>query len=270
MKKINKGSLITGVCVFLVLAGLSSKVGEVDTKKYSKPVTKNDEKYREEFISKNLKNGNISLAVGQLEFYEKKYPENKEKIIELWKEVEELKAGKTKGYEEVLKRTKMAHDEVEGIIYLYPEIYDFDWGQNILTVYLENFDKKMKMRLIIRYHGEKIIDFEKVTFNIDGNKKEIIFKDLYYSYDSESDTKSLSGYDHTRREILDDGSIAEWADVKMKRKYLKILEEIASSRKTLMRISGGNRQIDREISEEEKQAVKDILSVYNYNKKWAE
>ena len=37
-----------------------------------------------------------------------------------------------------------------------------------------------------------------------------------------------------------------------------------------MRISGGNRQIDREISEEEKQAVKDILSVYNYNKKRAE
>ena len=129
---------------------------------------------------------------------------------------------------------------------------------------------RLKMQAFGSYGKETTIDFEKVTFNIDVNKKEIIFKDLYYSYDSESDTKSLSGYDHTKREILDDGSIAEWADVKMKGKYLKILEEIASSRKTLMRISGGNRQIDREISEEEKQAVKDILSVYNYNEKRAE
>ena len=265
MKKKDIVSLITGIIIFLLLAVLSVQLESIG-RKSDKKYTIDDGKTIEDYIIKEIRKGKIRSADAQLEFYIESYPEKKEKTEELRKEIEKKRTEIIREYEEVLKRTEIIWDEVEERTYLYPKIYDFSWKQNIITMYLEDYDKKIKMRFIVRYHGDDEIDFEKVVLNIDGKKREITFKDLYSNYDYDSNTEKILGYDHTKQERLDDFTITEWVNVKMKNKYLHILKEIASSEKTLIRISGSNRQVDRIVTEEEKQAVRDMIIIYNYTK----
>ena len=251
-----------GTIIFIIFA--VSSLGTKDVEE-SPETRKRNEQAGETRIRKDMGEGNIRSAFSRLGEYEKRYPENKEKIETLKVEIGKIKAEKTKEYEDALTRTYKVRDEVEQITYLYPKFYRQDRKQSIIAEYIEDIDGRARSKFILRYHGEDFINIEKAVLNIDGVREELIFKTGYDNSEEGERKRARNEYyeiwDNTKFDTLDDGSVIEWVE---EIKYFFLLDKIAASKETIIRLLGENRQVDRVISEEEKQAIRDMYIISDY------
>lgn len=99
------------------------------------------------------------------------------------------------------------------------------------------------LRWKIQYAGDDWLFIKKFTFNVDGNIS--VYDDVYSDIERDNDS-----------------NVWEWYDVVPNDSDISLIESIIKSKKAVYRSEGDQYYKDRTISDKEKSALKDILTVY--------
>lgn len=135
------------------------------------------------------------------------------------------------------------YDKVENITWIH-SYKRSSANSDYIYVYLGERDNQVWGRLVIHIWGNSWYFMDGAIFLIDGVREEIAF---------------------ARDEIKRDnggGVIWETADAKIYDGHIRILNKIANSNETIIRIKSDKYKDDRVISKKEKQALKKILEAY--------
>ena len=117
-------------------------------------------------------------------------------------------------------------------------------NRNDIYMYLAKFKSGLvKPRLVIQYHADDWLFIKGYEILTDNNKYEIKL--------SRSADRDNNG-----------GKIWEWADLEWADRYAEILNDIADSQTAKIRHNGQKYYKDRTITSREKQAIKDVMAVY--------
>ncbi len=199
---------------------------------------------QEETVANN--NGIICLA----DIIMKYYPDSEESGVAAEKKEAASNAMKTAG-EAALSRMNTTYDKVQKLTwyqhknqpyyaditcYIYPYIGRLDDGTTWLRVTLDYTDAKTDAGWIF---------YNKVIFSVDG----------------ENTTKSFS-----RNEITRDNDTEVWeiADFEPSTDDILLLKSIASSNETIIRFQGDEHYYDHVVTQNEKDAILDVLAAYDY------
>lgn len=144
-----------------------------------------------------------------------------------------------------LKSLHVDHDEFEGVFWYRDKSSPKYTNQNGLYLYfgLDGDHKIIQpLRIAIQYQANDWIFFEKVAFNIDGEKVE---------------------YDPARvRTETDDSGIFEWVDQAMHEEEFSIISRIIDSKESTIRLYGRTGNVDRKVTETQKKAMSNVLKAY--------
>lgn len=187
-------------------------------------------------------------AYNALTLVEKGYVTNSDVLVAAKTQLSGLEEEKRKGeITALLKHMRSVTDEVTGITWYssttQPKYIN---TRSFLFPYIGKFDAGLlSLRIRFNYAGDDWIFFKKVT---------IVSDEMRYSYsfdyfDIQRDT-ALGAYLHETADIL-----AEPKDIHM-------LYDIANSKKTIVRFEGDYSQYDLTVSSADKQAVADLLKLY--------
>lgn len=137
------------------------------------------------------------------------------------------------------------HDDIQGITwyrsYLVPDSSD----QNIFSLYFGALDSGLgPLRLKIAYTADRWIFIQSFIIRADAERFDITAK-----YDDVSS-------DHSPEKAW------EWYDAPVPEEQFAMLDRIANSRKAILRYKGRQYHKDREVTLEEKRAMKSVLKAY--------
>lgn len=118
---------------------------------------------------------------------------------------------------------------------------------------------------IASYIGSRMVQNENVAllkiYVLYRNKNWVFFDKLYFKTDSNTYEISTTGKEKQTRVI--NGGVAEWYDIAADKKLYNMLIDIASSKKVIMRYSGKQDNVDRTVTDIEKQNIRWALDVFN-------
>lgn len=168
----------------------------------------------------------------------------KQKNIELEKEAKLLEAKKAS-----IKNLKHDYDDIRGISWYKQKYFTHYSNTNRTSVYLGKEKNTMPfLRLQMSYTGDEWIFFEEAYLSHDGETKQVFF-DRYK--EKESDNGS-------------DG-VWEWIDVRLDDSEVGWMRKFAESKNAKMRLSGKYTK-DRNLTNQERQGIIDVLNGYQYFK----
>lgn len=164
--------------------------------------------------------------------------------------VAELKNQKKQYAEGLLGSMRLAADPVRGINFYYPmefPYYTDYWGADIrcfVLPYLGQQGDDVWLRLVANYTEDDWVFWTKITYAVDDER----YYDTYKSYDMVRDNEYGDVWEYMDSEVYD-------SDVEM-------LWAIANSNQTIIRFEGDDYYYDFTVSNSDKKAIRDILTVY--------
>ena len=156
--------------------------------------------------------------------------------------------------ESYLKKLRKVEDRVRGISFYYAsgfpyyERYDY-WGADIRSFvlpYLGVQGNNVWLRLVCDYTADDWIFFKKITFAVDDQR--------FYRFYNYFDVVRDNAY----------GDIWEYVDVDVDSNDIELLHAIANSDETIVRFEGDDYYDDITIRDSDKQAIADMLLLYEY------
>lgn len=187
-------------------------------------------------------------AYSDLDSDQKKKVTNANVLTDAEKALETLKKEKVKT---LLGKLRAKPDEITGNTFYYPMAWPFYteyWAADVRSFvlpYIGTQGDKIWFRLIFHYTGDDWVFFDNVTIVTDNNRYYETFN--YFDVDREYDS----------------GEVWETADILISDSDVEMLRDMANSSKVLVRFSGDSHRHDIEISAKDKQAIKEILDVYD-------
>lgn len=157
-------------------------------------------------------------------------------------------AEKEAAKKKALAKLKVKYDEFEETTWYQPQSAPKYINRNAFYPYIGLSDSGHAwLRWKMVYKGDRWIFFEKIIINIDGEKV----------------TKTFS-YSEVKRD--NNTEVWEYVDIPVTSYDISTLKSIAESTKTTIRFEGDERHYDRQITQNEKNGIKDILAAYEYLK----
>lgn len=146
---------------------------------------------------------------------------------------------------EATKNLTKSRDEMREIDWYYDK--STPRTNNTLNIhsYIGKKENNVWLRFKMCYKADDWLFVESIAFKVDGENF-LLNYGLFNDWERDN-----SG-----------GSIWEWKDVDMDRRTWDLVRKIAESDKTMMRYNGRQYYFDREVSAQEKQALKNILFAY--------
>jgi len=135
-------------------------------------------------------------------------------------------------------------DEVDSITWYRHKFSPDSNVSNALWAYIGKKNGEVWLRMKITYTGSDWLFINGFTFNIDGSNYPV----------------SLDWGD--RKSDNSAGQVWEWVDLMVDAQGYALLEKIRDSKRTIIRYQGDQYKFDRDISTEEKQAIKEVLLAY--------
>lgn len=157
------------------------------------------------------------------------------------KRSEGLAIAKTK-----LQKLHDERDDFEGLTWYRHKSSPRYTNQNGLYIYFaldDSLNIERPLRWAIQHHANDWIFFDRIAFNLDGEKIE------YTPIRVATDTD-------------DGGKVLEWIDWPIDDEELEIIEKIIHSKSSKMRLYGSKGQVDKEITDQQKEAMSAVLEVY--------
>lgn len=235
----------------LGVSGCMNKSG--NSKKINQQTPKENIKKVEEFIYEtnlniSLEEKNLDSASQFLIDYKKDYPDSLEKQGEYERRIEQLKKEIVDNYNSALNRTYIEEDEVQGTKFRLSNIQSKTAAKSLIVPYLGYNGAVPYIRFrIVFYSPNGWLFFQKAVFRIDDSLVEYEFN-----------------YNDINRQVIYASEIIETLDIDPSADQLDVLRKIAKSQKTILRLVGQNHVEDRTIGDKEKQAINDILTIYDY------
>lgn len=163
---------------------------------------------------------------------------------------QQLKDLQQKEAEKLLKTMAVEEDVVRGMSFYYPSAFPRGpeyWYADVRSFVLPYMGKQgndVWLRLVCNYTDDDWVFFEKITFAVD--------EERYYD--------SFKYYDVTRDN--DSGDVWEYVDIEVGASELEMLNAIANSTRTIVRFEGDDYYRDVTISQADKDAIRQVLTVY--------
>lgn len=136
-------------------------------------------------------------------------------------------------------------DEMREIDWFYDKSTPRTNNTRNVHAYIGKKGSNVWLRFKMSYNANDWLFVESVAFKVDGEDFSLNYG-LFDDWDRDN-----SG-----------GGIWEWKDVSMNRRTWDLIRKIADSEKTMMRYNGRQYYADREVSSQEKQALKNIILAY--------
>lgn len=144
---------------------------------------------------------------------------------------------------EIRKQLRRKVDSVENVTWLHSKLTPQYISGNVLYCYVGEQSNTAWLRVIYGFSQDDWVFMDKIIFNIDGSIREIL---VPYS-----DRKTDIG-----------NGIVEWVDRLVEPTDIGFLQSIANSKKTLVKFSGDTKQRSFTVSQNQKNALKQILRYY--------
>lgn len=165
--------------------------------------------------------------------------------LEKKREVERIEREKLRAIAAATQNLRQSTDEMREIDWFYDKNTPRTNNTRNVHAYIGKKDDHVWIRFKMTYNADDWLFVESVAFKVDGED----FSLNYRLFDDwERDNAS--------------GDIWEWKDVNMDRRTWNLVRKIADSDKTMMRYNGRQYYSDRDVSTEEKKALKNILLAY--------
>ena len=163
----------------------------------------------------------------------------------------QLKTLKQEAAQSLLSTMRLEEDKVRGLRFYYPSALRFysngSWAADIrsfILPYMGQEGDREWLRLLCNYTGDDWVFFKQLTFAVDGER--------YY--------KTFSYFDVTRDN--GGGDVWEYIDLEVSDADIELLWAIANSQETIVRYEGDDYSYDLTITDGDKQAIRDVLTVY--------
>ena len=163
----------------------------------------------------------------------------------------QLKALKQETAQSLLSTMRLEDDKVRGLKFYYPSALRFysngSWAADIrcfILPYLGMEGDRVWLRLLCNYTDDDWVFYKQLTFAVDGER--------YY--------KTFSYFDVTRNN--GGGDVWEYIDLEVSDADVEMLWAIANSQETIVRFEGDDYSHDLTITDGDKQAIRDVLTVY--------
>lgn len=150
-----------------------------------------------------------------------------------------------------LAKLKKSTDEVEGVSWYEPSCYPkYSNTRCFVLPYIGERDGHYWLRCKVDYAANDWVFFTEIVVNVDGEKRDTI------SFD----------YGEVSRDTYIGAKLCEVADFAPDSSRIKLLEDIANSKKTIIRFQGSDHYYDFTVPDKDKQGIKDVLAAYDYVK----
>lgn len=158
--------------------------------------------------------------------------------------------------EKHLKKLRLEEDLVRGIKFYYASTFPYYesygyWGADVrcfVLPYLGVQGNSVWLRLVCDYTADDWVFFKKIIFAVDDQR--------YYRYYNYNDVVRDNAY----------GDIWEYVDIEVGEEEIELLKAIANSENTIVRFEGDTYYDDVVIKDSDKEAIKEILLIYEYLK----
>lgn len=164
---------------------------------------------------------------------------------------EQLVVVKKAAAEQLLAGLRKDEDKVRGLAFYYPSAFPFYsdyWAadqRSFVLPYLGKEGDRVWLRLVCNYTADDWVFFKQITFAVDDERY----------------TKYFNYFDVTRDNAY--GDVWEYIDVDVSESnYEEILSAIADSNETIIRFEGDNYYRDFTVSAGDKEAIRQMLTVY--------
>lgn len=151
----------------------------------------------------------------------------------------------------LLSTMRVETDAVRGISFYYPQAFPYYtdyWGADVRCFalpYLGRSGEDVWLRLVCDYTADDWIFFKQITFAVDDER--------YY--------KTFNYFDVVRDNAY--GDVWEYVDIEVGNSEEELLWAIANSTQTIVRFEGDDYYYDFTVSANDKQAIRDMLTVYD-------
>ena len=151
----------------------------------------------------------------------------------------------------LLSTMRVETDAVRGISFYYPQAFPYYtdyWGADVRCFalpYLGRSGEDVWLRLVCDYTADDWIFFKQITFVVDDER--------YY--------KTFNYFDVVRDNAY--GDVWEYVDIEVGSSEEELLWAIANSTQTIVRFEGDDYYYDFTVSANDKQAIRDMLTVYD-------
>lgn len=161
------------------------------------------------------------------------------------KHQEEKEANRKKALAKLIS----THDQFQETTWYEPQCKPEYINRNAFYLYMgESTSESTKGHTWLRwkmvYFGDEWIFFDEVIINVDGEN----YTKTFEYFDVEHDN-NISG-------------VWEYVDIPLEDEDIPLLKAIANSQKTLIRFQGDQNRYDREITQNEKYGIMDVLNAY--------
>lgn len=164
---------------------------------------------------------------------------------------QQLKPLKEEKINQLLSTMRLEEDRVRNLKFYNPSAFkyysDGSWAADIrcfVLPYIGMDANSCWLRLIYNYTGDDWVFFKSIIFAIDGEQHHRSFNYFDIVHDNEG------------------GDVWEYIDVEVEDSDIDLLKKIASSNETIVRFQGDDYSHDFTISESDKQAIRDVIMVY--------
>lgn len=206
-----------------------------------------------EILSEETLTENTTNTSNKSEDIIKKIEEDNKQLEKQQQEKEKRKQEIEIELNEKLSNLPFAYDNMEEATYLYNSYLENYTNRYQFYPYLatsvdinnENFSYNSNLTLFLRvsYEGDDWLFVDSMTIKTDTQKY-----DLSWSLDNRDN---------------DGGRVWEWLSLKNKEINIEMLEDMMNSSSTTIRLRGSQYYDDRELTYNEKEALKQIISIYN-------
>ena len=151
----------------------------------------------------------------------------------------------------LLSTMRVETDAVRGMSFYYPQAFPYYtdyWGADVRCFalpYLGRSGDDVWLRLVCDYTADDWIFFKQITFAVDDER--------YY--------KTFNYFDVVRDNAY--GDVWEYVDIEVGSSEEELLWAIANSTQTIVRFEGDDYYHDFTVSANDKQAIRDVLTVYD-------
>lgn len=150
-------------------------------------------------------------------------------------------------YNAALSRTSVSEDEVKRITYYKPKRMPKHRNERCsLCAYIGTRESEVQLILLYNYAGSNWVFFTNVIIAVD--------EDRY--------TKTFNYFEISRD--LGIGKVGEWVQEKATSTDIAMIKAISESDRTIVRFEGDNYYHDYTLTNEDKDALADILIIYKY------
>lgn len=187
--------------------------------------------------------GNDELKTVVAKLDEEIQKEEKDKKDKAEAEAIAKKEAEEKRIKDAVANMRKKADEVTGTTYYFDKSSPEFTNKNGFYTYFATKDDYIGLRIVIQYLGDDWLFINKYIFKVDEK-----------SFTINTSFGEVSRDNYTQ--------VWEWYDQPITKEQIKMVQEIIQSNKTILRMQGDTYYKDREITDQEKKALQNVLDAY--------